>query len=51
VDVGFMNRGQMGKTQHKNDFNTGTGQEMQREVRASLNSVSDLILSARKRKT
>jgi hypothetical protein len=51
VDVGFMNGGQMDKTQYKNDFNTGTGQEMHREVRASLTSVSDLSLSVRRRKT
>jgi hypothetical protein len=51
VDVGFMSGGQMDKTQYKNDFNTGTRQEMDREVRASLNSVNDLSLSVRRRKT
>jgi hypothetical protein len=41
----------MDKTQYKNDFNTKIGQEMHREVRSSLTSVSDLSLSVSKRKT
>jgi hypothetical protein len=41
-----MDEGQMEKTWYKNNFNTRTGQEMHREVRASLASVNDLILSA-----
>jgi hypothetical protein len=51
VDVGFMNGGQMGKTQYKNDFNTGTGKGIHRELRASLTSVSDLSLSVSRGKT
>jgi hypothetical protein len=51
VVVGFMSGGQMGKTQYKNDFNIGTGQEMHREVRASLTSVIDLSLSMSRRNT
>jgi hypothetical protein len=50
VDDGFMDGGQMDKTQYKNDFNIGTGQEMHIEMRASLTSVSDLSLSASRRK-
>jgi hypothetical protein len=50
VDVGFMNGGQVDKTHYKNDFNTKIGQEMHREVRASLTSFSDLSLSVRRRK-
>jgi hypothetical protein len=50
VDVGFVSGGQMDKTQYKNDFNTKIGQTMHREVRASLNLVSDLSLSMRRRK-
>jgi hypothetical protein len=41
----------MDKTQYKNDFNAETGQEMYREVRASLNLVSDLSLSVSIRNT
>jgi hypothetical protein len=41
----------MDKAQYKNDFNKGNGQEMHREVRASLTSVSDLSLRVSKRKT
>jgi hypothetical protein len=50
VDVGFVSGGKMDKTQYKND-NTETGQAMHREVRASLNSINDLSLSVRRRKT
>jgi hypothetical protein len=46
-----MDGGQMKKTRYKNDFNTRTGKEIDREVRASLTSVSDLSLSARRRNT
>jgi hypothetical protein len=45
VDVGFMSGGQMDETQFKIDFNTESGHAMHREVRASLNSISDLSLS------
>jgi hypothetical protein len=51
VDVGFVSGGQMDKTKYKNDFNIETRQAMNREVRASLNSISDLSLSVRRRKT
>jgi hypothetical protein len=47
----FMSGGQMDKTQYMNDFNTETGQEMHREVRASLTSVSELSLRVSRRKT
>ena len=46
-----MDGGQMEKTRYKNDFNVGTAQKMQREVRASLTSVGDLILRMGRRKT
>jgi hypothetical protein len=39
----------MDKTRYKNDFNIGIGQEIHKEVRASLTSVSDLSLRASKR--
>jgi len=51
VDVGFMSGGQMDKTQYMNDSNTKNGQAMHREVKVSLNSVSELSLRASKRKT
>jgi hypothetical protein len=41
----------MDKTQYKNDFNTETRQEMHRELRASLTSVSGLNLNVSRRKT
>jgi hypothetical protein len=46
-----MSGGQMEKNQYINDSNTETGQTMHREVRVSLNSVSDLSLRERRRKT
>jgi hypothetical protein len=45
VDVGLE------KTQYMNDFQHETRQEMHREVRATLNSVSELSLSVRRGKT
>jgi hypothetical protein len=51
VDVVFMGGGQMDKTQYMNDFYIETGKAMHREVRSSLTSVSELILSVRRRKT
>jgi hypothetical protein len=41
----------MDKARYKDDFNTETGQEMHRELRVSLTSVSDLSLSVIRRKT
>jgi hypothetical protein len=41
----------MDKNQYENDFNTENGQAMHREVRSSLTSASDLILSVSRRKT
>jgi hypothetical protein len=51
MDVGFMSGGHMDKTQYKNEFNTKNGQAMHREVRSSLTSVNDLILSVKIRNT
>jgi hypothetical protein len=48
VDVDFASGGKMDKTRYQNDFNIEIGQEMHSEVRASLTSVSDLSLSARR---
>jgi hypothetical protein len=41
----------MEKTQNMNDVQQRTGQEMHREVRATLTSISELSLSVRRWKT
>jgi hypothetical protein len=41
----------MDKTQYMNDVQHRTGQEMHREERATLNSISELSLSVRRGKT
>ena len=51
VDVGLYGWRSMDKTQNLNDVQHRTGQEMHRDVRATLTSVSELNLMVSRGKT